>query len=417
MAIVMSNLCQHLWGSVMALPAESQTEEIVTQAATEWRWIGSFEELKKLKPDWLELESEIADGLAIFQTYKWCEIWTKCFIDKHQTGWQIEILTAWQDNKLVLLCPLAIKKHGPIRIAHWLGEPMTQYGTVLIAPNADQAQLLDDMWEHITTSSHFDIAKLNYIREDSALSPYLESHGDLLKEEEAVAHNLSNYRNLDDIADWYNNHVSRSSRRSRKRAYLNLREMGTPNLSKVAETSQIPDAINDVISFKAQWLEANGLRSSTFADPVVIDLLHELMAVDGSENLTSHFFRLELDSKAIAYDIGFESFGRYVVHIGAFHPDYNNCRPGIYLMEQSMAHLSKTGTEWLDLMAPAYEYKLKWATHITKIRAFGLPVNYRGKVYLKLYLERIRPGIKHILDNLPLPLKRFAKNLQDRLSR
>lgn len=401
----------------MALPEESQTETISTNATIEWCWVRSFEELKKLKSDWLELENEIADGLAIFQTYKWCEVWTKCFVEKHQTGWQVEILTAWESDKLVLLCPLAVKKHGPIRIAHWLGEPMTQYGTVLVAPNAERTKILKQMWEHLKDSNRFDIAKLNYVREDSALSPYLQEHGDLLQEEEAAAHNLVGHANNADIEAWYNNKVSRSSRRSRKRAYLNLHETGHPNLTKVSERSQIPQAINDVIAFKAKWLEANGLRSSTFADPVVIDLLHELMTIDGSKNLKSHFFCLELDNKAIAYDIGFESFGRYVVHIGAFHPDYNHCRPGIYLMEQSMLHLAKTGTEWLDLMAPAYEYKLKWATHVTKVRVFGLPINYRGQLYLKLYLEHVRPGIKYLLDNLPLPLKRLAKTIQDRLVR
>lgn len=399
----------------MALPAESQTEAVSTALATEWRWINEPHQMDEIKSDWQTLESSVADGRAIFQTYNWCKIWTNCFVEKHQTGWQIEILTAWEGDKLVLLCPFAVKKHGPVRIAHWLGEPMTQYGTVLIENGNNQTLLLEAMWHQITMSKQFDIARLNYVREDAAISPYLETHGDILLEEEAVALRLADHETFANIEEWYNKKSSRSTRQSRRRAHQALKRLGEPSFAMLSEPDQTAASINDILAFKAEWLKKNGLRSSTFADPVVIDLLHDLMTIDGRENIKAHLYRLNISEQTVAYDIGFSSFGRYVQHIGAFSPNYRRVSPGNFLMEQSMEQLCDNDMEWFDLMAPAYDYKLKWGSHVTKIRSFGLSVNWRGHLYLKLYLERIRPGIKHTLDNLPLPLKRIAKKLQDHL--
>jgi len=401
----------------MALPAQSQTETITIARATEWRWIHTPQQMEDIKADWQSLESSVADGAAIFQTYGWCKVWTQSFVQKHQTGWQIEILTAWDHDQLILLCPLAVKKHGPIRIAHWLGEPMTQYGTVLIAPHADRAACLETMWHEMRVAKNFDIARLNYIREDAIISPYLETHGDLLLEEEAVALRLANYENWSDIEEWYRQKSSRSSKQGRRQAHKYLRNMGEASFEKLTDPASFQTALDNIVAFKAQWLKKNGLRSSTFADPLVIELIHELVKIENESNITAHFYQLSIDDQPVAYDIGFSSFGRYVQHIGAFNPDYSRGSPGNYLMEQSMGQLCENGEEWFDLMAPAYDYKFKWGSHVTKIRAFGLPINWRGYLYLKLYLERIRPGIKHMLDNLPLPLKRIAKKLQDHLQK
>ena len=394
---------------------ENRTETIQAEMI-EWRWIDRYRDMQAIKGAWQSLHAELNDGSHIFQAYSWCSIWTECFIERHNTGWSLLILSAWQGDDLLLLCPLAVKRHGPVRIAHWLGEPMTHYGEVLVRADKNRDAMLDAMWQQIAACPHFDIARLNHVREDALVSDYLMQHGAILVEEEAVSLKLSSFDDWDALEAWYMGENSRNTRRRRKQSNRYLSGMGDIEMVELKDPAVVSTAIDDVLRFKAMWLEQNGLRSSTFADPVVLDLLHDLV-ITQEDDLHAFLFRMTINGEPAAYDVGFLSNGRYVQHIGSYNPDYSRGSPGNHLMERSMDLLLQQGVKWFDLMAPAYDYKLKWGSHRDTVRAFALPVSLSGKLYMKLYLQGLRPGLKHVLDNLPLPLKRLAKQLQDRIRR
>lgn len=377
------------------------------------KWIMDWEHFKALSDDWIKLQEEISDGLAIFQTYGWCHDWAKAFTQDRQTRWSFQILTGWEKDQLVLLCPLAIHRHGGTRIANWLGDPMTQYGSPLVRRDSHQPHRLEQMWRAIETAQGLDLAHLKLVRHDSIAYPHLSQTGSSLGSEQAVSIDLTQFASWQELEDWFNARHRRSTRRGRKQQQRRLFQLGEIQFNQISNTDQAHAALQEILTFKAAWLEQNGLRSSTFADKATLALLERLINLE-SNGIQRHIFQLTIDGKPVAYDIGFSNNGRFVSHIGAFHPDYANASPGSHLMERILDYLIEQKFEWFDLMTPAYGYKLKWGTNLDDVTDFALPTNWKGRAYLHFYLLWLRPTIKKGLNNLPLPLKRLAKKLQDK---
>jgi CelD/BcsL family acetyltransferase involved in cellulose biosynthesis len=81
-----------------------------------------------------------------------------------------------------------------------------------------------------------------------------------------------------------------------------------------------------------------------------------------------------------------------------------------------MADLASEDFKRFDLMSPAYDYKLKWASDLDDISDYALGLNMQGRFFVNGYLMRLRPMIKTVLDNMPLGMRRVVKALQDRLN-
>ncbi len=54
-----------------------------------------------------------------------------------------------------------------------------------------------------------------------------------------------------------------------------------------------------------------------------------------------------------------------------------------------------------DLLAPASRYKTEWTNTLTHVYDFAAPANLKGRLYLRLYLQKIRPMIRFILNHTP----------------
>lgn len=370
--------------------------------------------MEAIAKDWIALEQSLADGRHIFQTYHWCKIWADQFINKDR-GLKLAIYAGWDGSELTFLCPLVVRPMGPLRVGAWMADPLTQYGAALIKDDETSDLRLEHFWQELGRAQHMDAVWFKYIRHDSNLCPYLLKEGCQLNNEQAASLALEDFSSWEDLDVWFNAKHSRSSRRGRKQARRRLMALGDVEMRLIEGEDALQKALDETLHFKTYWLEKGGLRSSTFANDDIIAVLRNLVGLD-HPHCACRVYAAYLGDTAIAYDIGFTSFGRFVSHIGAFHPDYGQASPGNYLMEEIMADLASHDFKCFDLMAPAYDYKVKWSSDLDDISDYALGLNVRGCLYVKGYLMRVRPMIKSMLDNMPLGMRRVVKSLQDRLS-
>lgn len=372
--------------------------------------LSSLQDMEAISEPWQALENSLADGLHIFQTYQWCKIWADHFVAQNK-GFQLALYVGWDGDELSFVCPLVIRRHGPLRIGHWVGEPFTQYGTALVKQDGRQDQRLALFWAELGKAKVMDAVWFRYIRQDSCLAPYLCDKAILLKQDQACSLGLSAFSNWDEMEQWFRERHSKTTRRNRARNNRRLLELGTIEMRLLEKSQDLQQALDDVLAFKAKWLEESGLRSSTFADEDSISVLRSLIEND-HPNSACRFYGLYLDGKAVAYDIGFTSFGRFLGNVGAFHPDYKSYSPGIYLMQALMLDLEQSGFDRFDLMSPVYDYKARWCKDLDDIMDYGLALNWRGQLYVNGYLMQVRPLLKSLLDHMPAGLQAFIQRFK-----
>ncbi|MCR9138484.1 MAG: GNAT family N-acetyltransferase [Alphaproteobacteria bacterium] len=375
------------------------------------RVIRTIAEMELIKDQWLSLEQDLATGTNVFQTYSWCRHWAEVFVGRPNTPWSLCVITVWQSRDLALLCPLAVTRHGPFKIARWLGDPLTQYGNVLVSPDARGEPVVDLFWRELKATGEFDLALLRFVREDSTIAAMLERHAVEMSREQAASVDLTQFENFQGFEDWFKSRHKKNSIRNWRRKRRRLEEQGKIELKRIEPGQDARRSIPEVLELKAQWVKKSGLVDSTFSRPECTALLSNL-ADDAASNSECMLFALTLDGRPIAYDLGFVSFGRYVSHVGAFHPDFGQFNPGHVLTHEILAQLIKDGYSSYDMMTPASGYKLDWANKLDEVLDFALPINRTGSLYINAYLRKIRPGIKASLDALPYGVRNVVQSLR-----
>jgi len=76
-----------------------------------------------------------------------------------------------------LLWPLVIVRHGRLSVVRWMGEPVSQYGDVLIEAAPDQAAVLMQSWRFLARELGAAAISLRKVRADANVAPLLASVG------------------------------------------------------------------------------------------------------------------------------------------------------------------------------------------------------------------------------------------------
>ena len=101
-----------------------------------------------LEPEWNALFARAGRDTHLFQTFNWNWHWAN-----HCLGAAakivLAIVTGRSHGRLVLLWPLVIARRGGVKVLHWMGEPVSQYGDVLIDSVPHKALLLLESWRFL----------------------------------------------------------------------------------------------------------------------------------------------------------------------------------------------------------------------------------------------------------------------------
>lgn len=362
----------------------------------------SFAEMEAIADQWRALEGEIGADTQFFQSYNWCWHCARKMSGPDGTDLSVRIVAGFAGGRLVLIWPLSVKSAAFASEAHWLGEPLTQYGDVLLAPSPAARVWLLEAIEHIKEWDDIDALYLRRVRADAAVHDVLRDSGyQLATSAEAMSLDLTKLASRDD----FEARLSRKSRRNLRRAANRLDAFANLRFETYGPGPDAEYALQAAIDFKSIWLKQHGEVSSAFSDESSLAALRSI--VRGTHNpvdcLVSY---LCSDEGPLAVEVGFQWHGRYYAHIGAFNPWLHKYSPGTVQMMKTVEHCIAAGGTTYDLLAPADDYKRRWTDTETVVHDFAIPLNMRGSAFTSFYLNAIRPGIKRLYGVTPPPLRR-----------
>lgn len=372
--------------------------------------VSTRQDFDALEADWNDLFSRAGESHQVFQAFNWNWHWANQFIGKGSDRTRLAVVTGRRDGRLVMVWPLVMERHAGLRVLAWMGEPVSQYGDVLVEQGPHRLTMLRDGWRFIEATLKPDLARLNKTRGDGNVAPLIAQLGAIATQQlEAPYLDLASAPTFEAYAERY----SIKARKNRRRLARRLEEQGP---SKFVEFAEGPDAARiagQAIELKRVWLKEKGLVSPALNDARTMAFFQAVAA--GTQRPTQIRVAVLMCGEAVAaVEIGFGCRDRIAIHIMAYDLAYEKAAAGILLLEHMIEASLHSGVAVYDLMAPGDGYKKEWADGAVKVTDFAVPVTVLGSLFARGYLGFARPRLKAAVGKIPLSTRRA---LSSRLAR
>ncbi len=375
------------------------------EAAAEFALVADRAGFDALEPEWNDLFARAGRGSQVFQTFNWLWHWCNHFLaagTDTDGARSLAIITARRGGRLIMVWPLVKERRAGLTEISWMGEPVSQYGDILMEEASDAGALLRQAWGFIKSELAPDVARLRKVRDDAAIAP-LMAELDALQTERLEAP----YLDLASASDFaaYEQRYSPRSRRNRRRLGRRFEERGAMAIERHEDGARARELTVRAIELKREWLKERGLVSPALADPRMTDFFAEV--AEGKERpVGCQVHALTTDGEAAAIEIAIHCKDRTVMHIIVFNLKYEKAGAGVLLLEETIAKSFDGTRKVFDLLSPADGYKLDWADAVVGVSDWALPSSAKGWLYARVYLGLARPAIKRALGALPMSLRR-----------
>jgi CelD/BcsL family acetyltransferase involved in cellulose biosynthesis len=357
-----------------------------------------FEDVLALEAEWRDLEARVPEATP-FQGFEWCRAW----LEAARAGGAAEtlrVVTLRDQGRLRLLWPLAIRRLWGFRVAHWLAEPLTQYGDVLVE-SEDRTRLLEAAWREIRAWRDVDALELRRIRSDAALMVLPEAFGQGLRPADAAPFLDLGPADPNAAAPVRTSRTRNALRRRLKQ----LEALGPVRFEIFDGPESQRQATAEALRLKAEWLSEKGLASAGLSHPASGACLLALAA-------RGRLFaaRLSVGDATAALEIGLVQARRYYSFMQSYDLRFAHHGPGRLMFWHLIERFPQLGVERFDFLAPAYEHKREWAKDEVLLGDAILPLSTKG-VAAASYLARIKPALKDFYAKLPAGARRRVAGL------
>jgi len=379
-------------------------------AACEFELITDRTAFDALEHDWNDLFERAGRGCQVFQTFNWAWHWCNHYLPARaaraarEDQRSLAVVTGRRNGRLVLVWPLVSNRVVGLRELVWMGEPVSQYGDVLMdnAPDADA--LLREAWSFILANLAPDLVRLRKVRDDTRIARLFAELGAL-----ATVRLEAPYLDLASAKDFtaYEQRYSPRSRRNRRRLTRRFEERGETAFEFHRGGARARDLAGLALSLKRDWLKQRGLVSPAFSDlrtdRFFADIAEGAVRPPGCE-----VGALTAGDEAAAIEITLHCKDAVLMHVIVFNLKFEKAGAGVLLLERSIAESFGDSCRTYDLLAPADSYKVDWADGVVGVTDWALPLSLKGRLFAQLYLGFVRPGIIAMLTAMPRSLRRFV---------
>src|SRR5262249_8918299 len=173
------------------------------------------------------------------------------------------IVTGRRQGRLIVLWPLVIARSGGLKLVGWMGEPVSQYGDVLIENVPDKAALLLQSWRFLADQLGADAINLRKVRADAQIAPLL---GALALNRVSGAE--APYLDLASAPDFahYERRYSQKARKNRRRLMRRLEEQGPVLITRHTGGTEARSAALAALALKRAWTRSTARIASSLAD-------------------------------------------------------------------------------------------------------------------------------------------------------
>ncbi len=340
-----------------------------------------------LAADWTALEGATPEATG-FQSFDWCRAWLAAARERKAA--EPRVIAIRDGGHLVMLAPIQVETISGIKIARWIGAPLTQYGDFLALPSERRRDWHAAAEVELARWRDIHLFAFTGLRCDSVLAQNSSVMDDDMELQSAP------FVHLNKPAGKPRRHKSLERRFKRLAAFGPLRFEALDN----AERRVV--AAKTAFVMKREWLRRQHRVSLTLANPVTAKSVAELCAI---EFLSVHC--LWAGDELAAIEIGFVGGGVYRSLIGCFNARLATGSPGHYLTLALQRQLAAQGIVKLDFLAPSDAYKMMFADGVVSVGARYKAQGLRGQLAL-FFFVKLRPTLKQLLNQV-VALRRILR--------
>ena len=369
--------------------------------------VDTIEGLHRLGPEWDNLFQRSGKAHHVFQQHAFVELFARAYhldeVGQAKPG-KLAIVTGRRAGRLVLVWPLVEQRCMGGTAVSWIGEPVAQYGDVLLDAAEPALPSLQKAYAHILTTLRPDIVRLRRVRADATIGPLIVHLGARARGEHGAP-----CITLAKGGSGFEQRQSGKAKKNRRRQMRRLEERGTISFEEVRDAASIAKAITAGLSDKREWCGQRGLLSAALSDPRFDTFLQSAACAPGNP-AGCVVFSLRLDDRQIAFALAFRCKQRLMLHVISYAPDIEKHGPGVLNVEAILRHAEALGLEAVDMLPPSADYKLDWADTSIEVCDYSWGVNARGRMWAALSDGIMRPVVKSALSRLPHNMrKRLAQ--------
>lgn len=351
-----------------------------------------------LEPEWNELFHRCGKPHQLFQSFAWNWHWTRIYVEQNRHDCPIAVLVGRDNGRIVTIWPLTISRRAGLTEIAWMGEPVSQYGDVLLDDTIDNPRrILREGWQHVCRTLKPDLVRLRKVRGDAAIAPLLQTlatlHTSTLE---------APYVDLTQSSDFaaYEERFPTRTRRNRRRQMRRLEEAGHVAVEHLDESEEAARLAAEGIAMKRRWLIDRGHVSPALADARMSAFM-AAVAADRRRSVGTRVSVLKSGDASAAIQIGFTVAKTRVLHVIAYDRAYEKMAAGVLHLEEAIRQAFDEGLTRIDLLAPKADYKVDWAHGAVPVIDHALGLSARGRLVAHLYLGQIRPRLKAAIERMP----------------
>ncbi len=350
-----------------------------------------------LEAEWNDLFRRCARGSLVFQGFNWNWHWANHFQGGDACNSRLAIVCVRAYGAIVGLWPLVVVQHPGLRVIHWMGEPVSQYGDVLIDPAADVARILDFGWRFAIAATRADALHLRKVRDDAIVAPWLAASGATISLRAEAP-----FLDLATAADFatYEQRYSAKARKNRRRLARRLAGHGDVRVEHLNGGPAARAAALDAVSLKRRTLDDTGRPSLALHDARFAAFFADA-AEGGNHPCGCRVTRMMVGETLVASTIDVSAYQHRAAHILVHDPLFASCGPGMLMVEEWARSAHADGMRALDLLAPVHAYKMDWADAAMRVSDFALPISGRGRLFTA-YVAHLRPALKDMYERYTL---------------
>ena len=352
-----------------------------------------------LETEWNQLFEASAQPSQMFLSFNW--LWHWC--NHYLAGQSLSILTGRRDGRLVMIWPLVKWRVHGLSVLSFMGEPMSQYGDVLVEAAPDTPDCMRMAWAFLKSRSGADFVRLGKVRTDSAIASLLMEAGGRITDTQVAPYlDLSNANGYAE----YEKRYSGSSRKKRRNLIRRLADLGPLTVKEVTGGPEARTLVEFAIPLKRKWLVSRGLVSRAYSDDRITRFFGDV-AEAAHKPAGCLVTVIRSAGRPAAVTIALLHKDGLGLHILVHDPDFDKLSAGTLLIEHNIRSAADRGLGCYDFLAPGDAYKLGWADASVEVNDWVLALSLAGRAYTRLYLAGMRECVKAAVAALPSPLRRM----------
>jgi len=378
-------------------PAQRSEAAAIDHPSVELALVTERSAFDALEADWNALFERAGRPSQVFQTFGWCWHWCNHFLGNATS---LAVVTARRDDRLVMVWPMVLERSALVTQLRWLGEPVSQYGDLVIEDAPDARTIITAAWSHALAGLQPDLATLRKVREDAAIAPFLTSLAPL-----QLGHEEAPYIDLTSATDFeaFEQGLSSKARRNRRRLMRRLEDQGAVRFQTFRKGANAAAVAVRAIAMKRDWLAARNLLSQTLTDPRTERFFAD--AARAAEKLAGcQVSALTVAGTAAGAQVGIVAKRHLAMHIIVYNLAFEKFGVGCLHLEEAIRQGYRDGLERIDMLAPRADYKIEWADGSVGVVDHAVPLTLSGQVYARGYLALVRKRLAALIKTQPAPM-------------